>query len=281
MKVLITGANGQLGRALSLIFKDAILTDSNELDITDSKAFAEFNTEGIEAIINAGAYTKVDEAERPENLSLVWAVNSQGPANLATLAAKLNVPLVHVSTDYVFDGSKKEAYTETDLFSPLGVYGASKAAGDLAVMCHPKHYIFRTSWVIGDGNNFVRIMASLAQKGVNPSVVDDQFGRLTFSDTLAEAIFFALINNIEFGTYNLTNFGDTVSWFDIAQEVFKLSGADPERVFPVSTEEYFKDKDIFAPRPKNSELSLAKIEACGFKPADWRVKLKEYLSSEN
>lgn len=278
MKVLIIGANGQLGKALSLIFKDAILADSKTLDISDSKAIAEFNTEGIEAIINAAAYTKVDEAEDAENLSLAWAVNSQGPANLATLAAKLNVPLVHVSTDYVFDGSKKEAYTESDPFNPLSVYGASKAAGDFAVMRYPKHYIFRTSWVIGDGNNFVRIMASLAQKGINPTVVDDQFGRLTFSDTLAEAIFFALTNNIKFGTYNLTSFGDAVSWFDVAQEVFKLREANPERVSPVSTEEYFKDKDIFAPRPKNSELSLAKIEAAGFKPADWRVKLKEYLS---
>jgi dTDP-4-dehydrorhamnose reductase len=205
-------------------------------------------------------------------------VNSQGVANLAQLAAKLNVPLVHISSDYVFDGSKKEAYTESDLFSPLGVYGASKAAGDLAAMRYPKSYIFRTSWVIGDGNNFVRIMANLAQKWVNPAVVDDQFGRLTFSDTLAEAIHFALTKNIEFGTYNLTNSGDVVSWFDLARDVFKLSGADPERISPTSTEEYFKDKDIFSPRPKNSELSLAKIEASGFKPADWRVKLKEYLS---
>lgn len=116
MRVLITGANGQLGKALSLIFKDAILADSKTLDISDSKAIAEFNAEGIEVIINAAAYTKVDEAEDAENLSLAWAVNSQGAANLATLAAKLNVPLVHVSTDYVFDGSKEEAYTESDLF---------------------------------------------------------------------------------------------------------------------------------------------------------------------
>lgn len=173
---------------------------------------------------------------------------------------------------------KKKPIQNLTYFNPLSVYGASKAAGDFAVMRYPKHYIFRTSWVIGDGNNFVRIMASLAQKGINPTVVDDQFGRLTFSDTLAEAIFFALTNNIKFGTYNLTSFGDAVSWFDVAQEVFKLSEANPERVSPVSTEEYFKDKDIFAPRPKNSELSLAKIEAAGFKPADWRVKLKEYLS---
>ena len=278
MRVLITGANGQLGRSLSLIFKDSILASSSELNIASIEDIKKFESAKIDAIINAAAYTNVDGAENLENLSLAWSVNSQGVANLAQLAAKLNVPLVHISSDYVFDGTKEGPYTESDLFSPLGVYGASKAAGDLVAVQYPKSYIFRTSWVIGDGNNFVRIMANLAQKGVNPAVVDDQFGRLTFSDTLAEAIHFALTKNIEFGTYNLTNSGDVVSWFDLARDVFKLSGADPERISPTSTEEYFKDKDIFSPRPKNSELSLAKIEASGFKPADWRVKLKEYLS---
>jgi dTDP-4-dehydrorhamnose reductase len=281
MRALITGANGQLGRSLSLIFKDSILASSSELNIASIEDVKKFESAKIDAIINAAAYTKVDDAEKPENLSLAWYVNSQGVANLAQLAAKLNVPLVHISSDYVFDGSKKEAYTESDLFSPLGVYGASKAAGDLAAMRYPKSYIFRTSWVIGDGNNFVRIMANLAQKGVNPAVVDDQFGRLTFSDTLAEAIHFALTKNIEFGTYNLTNSGDVVSWFDLARDVFKLSGADPERISPTSTEEYFKDKDIFSPRPKNSELSLAKIEASGFKPEDWRSRLSNYINGES
>jgi dTDP-4-dehydrorhamnose reductase len=278
MRVLITGANGQLGRSLSLIFKDSVLASSSKLNIASIEDVKKFESAKIDAIINAAAYTNVDGAENLENLSLAWSVNSQGVANLAQLAAKLNVPLVHISSDYVFDGTKEGPYTESDLFSPLGVYGASKAAGDLAAVQYPKSYIFRTSWVIGDGNNFVRIMANLAQKGVNPAVVDDQFGRLTFSDTLAEAILFALTNNVEFGTYNLTNSGDVASWFDLAREVFKLSGADPERVSPTSTEEYFKDKDIFSPRPKNSELSLAKIGAAGFEPADWRVKLKEYLS---
>lgn len=278
MKVLITGANGQLGRALSLVFPGAILADSKTLDISDSSAVQKFNTDGIRAIINAAAYTKVDEAEKPENLSLAWAANYQGPANLASLAAKLNIPLVHISTDYVFDGQKDGAYTEDDLFKPLSVYGASKAAGDLAVAKYKKHYIFRTSWVIGDGNNFVGIMQSLAEKGINPSVVDDQFGRLTFTDTLAGAIFFALKNEIEFGTYNLSCSGEVVSWFDIAREVFKLSGADPERISSVSTSEYYAGKKFIAARPKNSELDLVKIIAAGFEPEDWRVKLEQYLN---
>lgn len=278
MKVLITGANGQLGKALSLAFPDAILADSKILDISNSLVVQNFDSDGIEAIINAAAYTQVDEAEKPENLSLAWATNSQGPANLASLAAKLNVPLVHISTDYVFDGQKDGAYTEDDLFSPLSVYGASKAAGDLAVARYKKHYIFRSSWVIGDGNNFVKIIQNLAQKGVKPSVVNDQYGRLTFCDTLAEAIFFALKNEIEFGTYNLSCSGEVVSWFDIAREVFKLSGADPERISSVSTSEYYAGKKFIAARPKNSELDLAKIIAAGFEPEDWRVKLEQYLN---
>jgi dTDP-4-dehydrorhamnose 3,5-epimerase len=278
MKVLITGANGQLGKALNLVFPDAVLTDSKALDISNFASIKNFQVEGFEAIINAAAYTKVDEAEKPENLNLVWAVNSQGPANLAWLAAKLNIPLVHISSDYVFNGHKDGPYTEDDLFDPLSIYGASKAAGDLAVARYKKHYIFRTSWVIGDGNNFVSIMQSLAEKGVDPSVVDDQYGRLTFADTLAEGILFALNNKLNFGTYNLTNSGDVASWFNIAREVFKLSRADPQRLSPVSSQDYFSGKQFIAARPRNSELSLVKIKASGFNPEDWRVKLERYLS---
>lgn len=279
MKVLITGANGQLGKALSLVFEDAVLTDRRTLDIANTKSVNNFNYEGIEAIINAGAYTKVDEAERPENLSLAWAANSQGPANLATVAAKLNIPLVHISTEYTFDGDKKGTYTEEDRPNPLSSYGASKVAGDLAVGRNPRSYIFRVTWAIGEGHNFVRTMQNLAERGINPGVVNDQFGRLTFCDTIAGAVKFALDNNLEFGTYNLTNSGDVISWFDVARETFKLSGADPGRVSPVSTKDYYAGKEFIAPRPKNSELSLSKIEAAGFKTEDWRKKLAEYLTS--
>jgi dTDP-4-dehydrorhamnose reductase len=278
MKVLITGANGQLGKALSLIFKDAILADFKTLDISDFDAIQNFDVSGIEAIINAGAYTKVDEAQKPENLSLVWAVNSQGPANLAWLAAKLNIPLVHISTDYVFDGSKQGEYSEEDLFSPLSVYGASKAAGDLVVMQYPEHYIFRTSWVIGDGPNFVRSIRGLSEKGISPNVVGDQFGRLSFTATIAAGIHHALENKIPFGTYNLTNSGSKSTWQDVAKLVYELSGDDPKKVGYTTAYEYFKDKQPSANRPTNSMLSLTKIEATGFKPEDWRVKLKQYLS---
>jgi dTDP-4-dehydrorhamnose 3,5-epimerase/reductase len=281
MRVLITGANGQLGTALADVFPDAVGVDSDKLDISNRDQVLSFDMSGIGAIVNSAAYTKVDEAEKPENRQLVEEVNTEGVANLAELATKHDIPLVHVSTDYVFDGSEDGQYGEEDEFAPLNVYGATKAAGDLEATKTPKHYIFRTSWVIGEGNNFVRIMSSLAKRGVNPTVVNDQFGRLTFTDTLAEAIKFALENNLPFGTYNLTNEGDIINWADIAKLVFKLNGEDPERVTPISTSEYYKGKEgPIAKRPNNSALDLSKIEAAGFTPEDWKVKLEEYINKE-
>lgn len=281
MRVLITGANGQLGTALGVVFPDAITVDSDKLDITNRDQVLSYDVSGIGAIINSAAYTKVDEAERPENHTLVEKVNTKGVANLAELAIVNDIPLVHVSTDYVFDGSNESQYREDDQFAPLNVYGKTKAAGDVEAAKAPKHYIFRTSWVIGEGNNFVRIMSSLAKKGVDPAVVNDQFGRLTFTDTLASAIKFALDNKIPFGTYNLTNEGDVVSWADIAKLVFELNDEDPDRVKPITTKEYYQEKEgPIATRPANSALDLSKIKEAGFTPEGWRVKLEEYLNKD-
>ena len=263
MKALITGANGQLGKALANIFPDAVLVDSKTLDITDLSQIKEFNFQGIDVIINAAAYTAVDEAEKLENLTQVWSANSQGPANLTWLASSLNIPIVHISTDYVFDGTKKGPYTEKDLINPLGIYAKSKAAGDLAVSSYDNSYIIRTSWVIGDGNNFVRIMEKLAANDVKPSVVDDQFGRLTFTDDIANGIKHLLDNSCDFGLYNLTSSGDVVSWFEVAKTVFELSGRISSDVSPTSTEEYFKSKPNIAPRPRNSFLEIKKINNTG------------------
>lgn len=281
MKVLITGSNGQLGTALANVFPEALELDSDKLDITNRDQVLSFDMAGIGAIINSAAYTKVDEAEKPENRDLVEKVNRLGVSNLAELAIKNDIPLIHVSTDYVFDGSKDSQYSEEDDFAPLNIYGETKAAGDTEAAKVPKHYIFRTSWVIGEGSNFVRIMSSLARKGASPTVVNDQFGRLTFTDTLASAIKFALDNKIPFGTYNLTNEGTVASWADIAKLVFELNGEDPNRVTPVTTLEYYKGKEgVIATRPTNSALDLSKIEAVGFTPEDWKVKLEEYLKKE-
>jgi dTDP-4-dehydrorhamnose 3,5-epimerase len=158
------------------------------------------------------------------------------------------------------------------------VYGQTKAAGDVIVGTVQRHYIVRTSWVIGDGNNFVRTMASLADRGIQPDVVEDQIGRLTFTADIAEAIKHLLETKAPFGTYNVSNDGAPQSWAEIAGDVYELTGADRSGVSGVTTAEYFKDKEA-APRPLNSLLDLRKIKASGFKPRDSKVALKEYLST--
>lgn len=284
MKALITGANGQLGGALQHQFPDALALGSKELDITDPSALLAGRFSDMGMIINAAAYTNVDGAENPANSSLAEAVNAQGVANLAKLATRLNIPLVHISSDYVFDGTKVGAYTELDPFKPVNAYGRTKAEGDQAAAEHAEHYIFRTSWVVGNGPgpNFVKTMAKLAEGGVGPAVINDQFGRLTFTKTLAEAVQFALENEIPYGTYNLTNSGEQVSWYQIAQEVFRLTGHDPDRVSPQSSADYADSKDQkVAPRPVNSMLDLSLIESLGFRPPDWRDTLEAYLRQHN
>ena len=284
MKALITGANGQLGGALQHQFPDALALGSKELDITDPSALLAGRFSDMGVIINAAAYTNVDGAEDPANLGVAGEVNAQGVANLAKLATRLNIPLVHISSDYVFDGTKVGAYTELDPFKPVNAYGRTKAEGDQAAAEHAEHYIFRTSWVVGNGPgpNFVKTMAKLAEGGVGPAVINDQFGRLTFTKTLAEAVQFALENEIPYGTYNLTNTGEQVSWYQIAQEVFRLTGHNPDRVSPQSSADYADSKDQkVAPRPVNSMLDLSLIESLGFRPPDWRDTLEAYLRHHN
>ena len=183
---------------------------------------------------------------------------------------------MHYSTDYVFDGTR-EVHREDEPVAPLGVYGQSKAAGELAVAGAPRHYVLRTSWVIGDGANFVRTMASLADRGISPSVVDDQHGRLTFADELARATVHLLATDAAFGTYHVSNGGPATTWAEIAREVFRLKGRDPEDVTGVSTEDYFAGKAA-APRPQHSVLDLAKLEATGFEPADADGALAAYVA---
>ena len=157
------------------------------------------------------------------------------------------------------------------------MYGQSKAAGDIAASLAPRHYIARTSWVIGDGNNFVRTMANLAERGVKPSVVSDQIGRLTFTGDLAAGIKHLIDTSAPYGTYNISNDGTPASWADIAEEVFEKSGASRDDVTPVTTEQYYEGKDGIAPRPLQSTLNLDKIRGTGFVPRDWEVALNEYL----
>jgi len=163
--------------------------------------------------------------------------------------------------------------------NPLSVYGQSKADGDTQASHVTKHYIVRTTWVVGEGGNFVRTMAGLADRGVSPTVVDDQIGRPTFTSDLAAGIAHLVRTRAPFGPYNLTNSGDPASWADVAAAVFEARGRSASDVGRTSTEAYFADKPQAAARPLNSVLDLSKIEATGFRPRDWRPALTDYLAT--
>ncbi|MCR2815658.1 dTDP-4-dehydrorhamnose reductase [Microbacterium jiangjiandongii] len=282
-KILVLGAGGQLGRALRAEYGDAPhveYADRAELDLTapgleSARRWREYDT-----VINAAAYTAVDLAETAEGRADAWAANVTGVGALARVAAANGITLVHVSSDYVFDGAKSAPYTEDDAIAPLGVYGQTKAAGDALVATVPRHYIVRTSWVIGEGGNFVRTMASLAERGIDPKVVDDQVGRLTFTDDIARGIRHLLETGAPHGVYNLTGNGEPATWADIARRVFQLTGNDPSRVTGVTTEEYFGSAPgPVAPRPRNSVLDTTKVERAGFTPANASRSLETYLGT--
>ncbi|MGO4190904.1 sugar nucleotide-binding protein [Arthrobacter sp. YAF17] len=266
-KILVVGADGQLGKALRILYDGDTSVEfaaRAEFDLGSAESFTARNWKNYSTIINAAAYTAVDTAETPEGRTSAWAVNAAAVVRLAQTAVKHDLVLVHVSSDYVFDGTH-ENHAEDEPFAPLGVYGQTKAAGDATVSVVPRHYIVRTSWVIGEGNNFVRTMASLAKRGIEPSVVNDQIGRLSFTEDIAAGIRHLLQSGAAFGSYNLTNDGAPQSWAEIAADVYELSGQPRDAVTGVSTAEYFRDKPA-APRPLNSVLELTKIKNSGFQP---------------
>ncbi len=277
-KFLVTGANGQLGNALRAKYPNAKFADVAELDITDQEAVDNYDWANITHIINAAAYTNVDGAETNQELCML--INSVGVANLSKVAKENDLTLVHISSDYVFDGTN-DNHTEKEKFRPISVYGLSKAEGDIQASKAPKHFILRTSWVIGDGHNFVRIMMGLADKNISPTVVHDQVGRLTFTSELVKAIDHLLSTEPSFGTYNISNSGKPASWADITREIFKDLGRDDLTVTDTTTEEYYAGKENIAPRPLQSTLNLDKIKDTGFKPRDWQENLKEYIEGEN
>ncbi len=274
-KILVTGANGQLGRALRKVYseREAEFCTRAEFDITHPPA-RDWNE--YRAIINCAAYNDVNGAETERGTA--WAVNADAVAGLARIASEHDLTLVHVSSDYVFDGLNTE-HTEDELPSPLSAYGASKSAGETAARATPRHYVIRTSWVFGEGANFMATMARLADKGVSPSVVADQRGRPTHADDLAHGIAHLLATKAEYGVYNITSDGDAVGRDEIAMSVFIGVGADPSDVTPVTTAQYAELNGPEAPRPKESTLSLDKIKATGFSPRNWRAALAIYLAA--
>jgi dTDP-4-dehydrorhamnose reductase len=270
MTVLVTGASGQLGRGLATLLPDAAFTDVTggftPLDITSRAALAAWDWSGVTAILNAAAWTAVDKAEELGSLPTAWDVNVTGTANLALEARRLDIPFVTVSTDYVFRGDHTGDAPVGLAFDPQGAYGITKAAGEIAARIAPKHHVVRTSWVFGEGPNFVRTMRRLGAERSSLSVVDDQLGRPTYAVDLAAALV-GLLERDDWGTHHATGGGPVVSWADFARAC--LVGLDCE-VVPISTADYGAP----SPRPANSAL------VADLPMRDWREALAEYLSLE-
>lgn len=296
-RTLVTGCNGQLGHAVRALaeergaVKSFDFCDIDTFDMSDPAAYSQFDWSLYGVVINCGAYTAVDKAETPEGRIIAWKANATGPALLARTCAEYGITLVHVSSDYVFDGTR-ELHDDEEPFSPLSVYGQTKAAGDIAVAGCPSHYIMRSSWVIGEGHNFVKTMKALSDRVADPedkldkiTVVDDQLGRLTFTRDMAAAIFHVLDTHAAYGTYDCTGSGAVKSWAEIARAVFDAANGNGDKVVPVSTADYYASAEgPIAPRPVHSALDLAKLEAAGFHVPDWEQELGEYLGgllSEN
>lgn len=276
-KILVTGANGQLGQCLQKISSqfeefEFIFTDSETLDITNKEEVNDFFWQNApDFCINAAAYTAVDLAET--DIEKAFLVNADGTENLAEACAENNAQFIHVSTDYVFDGENNLSYTEEDFTNPLGVYGASKLAGDeLALEVNPCSVILRTSWVYSEfGKNFVKTMLSLFATKEELSIVADQFGQPTNANDLAEAIMKIIKSEkITPGIFNFSNLG-RISWFDFAEKIAELSDAKI-KLNAIETSQY----PTPAKRPKNSVLDLDKISktyAVPLKP--WEESLED------
>jgi dTDP-4-dehydrorhamnose 3,5-epimerase len=291
-RTLVTGCDGQLGRAVKALAEGRGIAstfdfrDIDEFDLSDPAAYGSIDWGLYGTVVNCGAYTAVDRAETPEGRVAAWAANATGPALLARTCAEHGMTLVHVSSDYVFDGTR-EIHDESEPLSPLSAYGQSKAAGDLAVAGCPRHYVLRSSWVIGDGRNFVRTMVGLSDRVADPddrldevTVVDDQLGRLTFTRDMAAAILHLLDSHAPYGTYDCTGSGAARSWADVARACFEAANGNGDAVRPVSTAEYYASaKGPIAPRPAHSTLDLSRLEATGFSMPDWEQELAEYMAS--
>ena len=293
-RTLVTGCNGQLGHAVRAlaeergVAKDFDFCDIDTFDMSDPDAYSKYDWSLYGTVINCGAYTAVDKAETPEGRVVAWKANATGPALLARTCAGHGITLVHMSSDYVFDGTA-EVHTEDEPLSPLSVYGQTKAAGDIAVAGCPRHYIMRSSWVIGEGHNFVKTMKGLSDRVADPedglervTVVDDQLGRLTFTRDMAGAIFHVLGTHAPYGTYNCTGSGAVKSWADIARDVFEAANGNGDKVVPVSTADYYASAEgPIAPRPVHSALDLSRLESTGFHMPDWEEELGEHLVKGN
>ena len=285
-KLIVTGSGGQLGRAIrrrldgryELIQTDIFDDEAakiRKLDITDvDQVTSLVRATGPDGIINCAAYTAVDAQEKDVDNS--WKINALGPRNLAIAAEDAGIPLVHVSTDYVFAGDQPVPYTEFDTPGPVSVYGKTKLAGEQFVrQFSRRHYILRTAWLYGEGKNFVKTMLRLAETHEEVSVVDDQIGNPTSAADLARAIDY-LLPTENYGLFHATCEG-SCSWADFSEEIFRLAGKTT-RVTRLTSEEYAARNPQSAPRPKYSHLEKLMFKLTGdFRMSDWHEAIEAYL----
>lgn len=277
-KIIVTGCNGQLGRAVNEYYGNAsdisfVNTDVAELDITDIDAVMRLAREVKPyAIVNCAAHTAVDACE--SQYEKAFAINAIGARNLAIASRETGAKLVHISTDYVFDGTKTTPYVETDPTNPMGAYGSTKLAGEEFVkQFSDRWFILRTAWLYGDGKNFARTMLRLSETNDAVRVVGDQFGSPTSTVELTKAID-ALLFSENYGLFHATCEGST-SWADFAREVFRLAGKDT-RVEAITTEEYGAP----APRPAYSVLDNRMFRlTTDFAFADWHDAIAVYMKT--
>ncbi|MEZ8929128.1 MULTISPECIES: dTDP-4-dehydrorhamnose reductase [unclassified Vibrio] len=285
MRVLITGCHGQVGSCLTKQLTndentEVLALDRKHLDIMSQEAVNAVVTEFQPTIIiNAAAHTAVDKAE--EEVELSYAINRDGPKYLAQAAQDVGAAILHISTDYVFDGKKEGEYLESDTTNPQGVYGKSKLAGEIAVaQACEKHVILRTAWVFGEyGNNFVKTMLRLAESRDALSVVGDQFGGPTYAGDIASTLIqiakcITQGDTVEFGTYHFTGLPH-VSWFDFAEAIFDVAvelGVLTRK--PLLTSITTNQYPTLAKRPSNSRLSSEKLtRVFSVEPSDWNAAL--------
>lgn len=288
LKVLITGAQGQVGKELTQIANkkgfDVIAAGRAELDITQTQNVEDYITQyQPDIVINAAAFTAVDKAESERDLA--FAINRDGAKNIASACKKQNIPLLHISTDYVFDGTKSKSYSEDDSISPLGVYGESKWQGEEAIRKNLSDYlILRVAWVFGaQGNNFVKTMLRLGNDRDELNVVADQFGGPSPAKNIAQTLInlveqYQKNNTLAWGTYHYCGNSKT-TWYDFAKEIFKQAFESgllikQIKVNPITTAEY----PTAAKRPGNSMLDCSKLKKTfGIEMPEWKEALKLVL----
>ena len=273
-RVLVTGAGGQVGRALRRHLPAARFLRRDDLDVRDGPAVAAI-VEGARAVVHLAAMTDVDGCEREP--ALANAINAEGTRNVAAAATAQGARVVYLSTDYVFDGSKEGPYREDDEPRPLNVYGATKLAGEGYVGAGSDNLVVRTSWVFGDGHNFIRTMRRLGRERDRIAVVDDQFGRPTSAFDLAEAIAH-LLDRGATGIVHVTGSGPPTTWARLAERVLELDGL-PAKIERVSTERYATAASSPpAPRPRNSVLGMDLLEQrWGFEMPPWERAVADYM----